>query len=228
MATRCAAAAASERGRDRLDPEGRRAQILEAAFAYMIEENGGEVSPSVLATRLGISRNLVYHYFPNQGALVGAMIDAVFGDITSHIEAVDGSSGPAGVAALVASYAGFVTRRPALARLLVLSPRTSCLFRTKIYEKQRVVVDQLLAAYGGELAGLSPERQEVLRGAANAAVEFVRLFVVREAGAGRLDRSTIESYCTSVCLHVLQNAARLAPASEKGAPGFAKLKKPGD
>ena len=123
----------ADRSRDRLPPENRRQQILEEALNYMNETGEGDVSLSALALRLGISRNLVYHYFPNQTVLVKALIEAAFGDIGMHLNMAGEKSGRECIAALIESYVKYVLRRPLLARTLVLSPKTSCLFRTKIY-----------------------------------------------------------------------------------------------
>lgn len=216
------AGSACDRARDRLSPEDRRQQILEAALDYMTETGEGEVSPSVLALRLGISRNLVYHYFPNQATLVAALVDDAFGDLGTHLAVAGGRSGHECIAALIESYVRYVLRRPLLARTLILSPRTSCLFRTKIYEKQKIVVRLLLKAYAGEELPDAPQAggiglrpgEAVMASAANAAVEFVRLFVVLEAGTGRLTEDAIASYCTGVVIRILEGAAQLATAPE--------------
>ena len=113
----------------------------------------------------------------------------------------------------------YVLRRPLLARTLVLSPKTSCLFRTKIYEKQQIVVKLLLRAYAGEKMpkashikdiNLRPE-DAVMASAANAAIEFVRLFVVLQAGSRNLDENEVSAYCAGVVIKILEDAARLSP-----------------
>ncbi len=210
---------AADRSRDRLAPENRRQQILEEALNYMVETGGGDVSLSTLALRLGISRNLVYHYFPNQSVLVRALIEAAFGDIGTHLNMAGEKSGRECIAALIESYVRYVLKRPLLARTLVLSPKTSCLFRTKIYEKQQIVVKLLLRAFAGEKMpesahvkdiSLRPE-DAVMASAANAAIEFVRLFVVLQAGSRNLDENEVSVYCAGVVIKILEDAARLSP-----------------
>lgn len=207
---------AADRSRDRLAPENRRQQILEEALNYMVETGEGDVSLSTLALRLGISRNLVYHYFPNQSVLVSALVEAAFGDTGMHLNMAGEKSGRECIAALIGSY---VLRRPLLARTLVLSPKTSCLFRTKIYEKQQIVVKLLLRAFSGEKMpeaahvkdiDLRPE-DAVMESAANAAIEFVRLFVALQAGLRNLDENEVSAYCTGVVIKILEDAARLSP-----------------
>ncbi len=63
----------------RLLPEVRRQQILEAAIDYFAEA-GFAVQTRELTRRIGVSQPLLYRYFPSKQALIEAVFDAVFID----------------------------------------------------------------------------------------------------------------------------------------------------
>lgn len=81
------------------------------------------------------------------------------------------------------------------------------------------MVKLLLRAYAGEKMpkashikdiNLRPE-DAVMASAANAAIEFVRLFVVLQAGSRNLDENEVSAYCAGVVIKILEDAARLSP-----------------
>ncbi len=59
--------------RTRLDPEVRRAQILEAAERVFATRDPAEVTFEELARAAGVSRALVYNYFGDKGGLVASV-----------------------------------------------------------------------------------------------------------------------------------------------------------
>lgn len=61
-------------GSSRLDPERRREQILAAAARLLAAGTYERVSVSEVATEAGVTRALVYHYFPGKEALVEALL----------------------------------------------------------------------------------------------------------------------------------------------------------
>ena len=66
--------AASERRRQRLAPEARAAQILDAAARLLLSEGFTEVSMERLGREAGVSKALVYNYFPNRNELLRALL----------------------------------------------------------------------------------------------------------------------------------------------------------
>ncbi len=66
--------AASEPAFTRLDPEGRRHQILAAALRVFSEKPYGSVSMSAIAREAGVTRGLVHHYFGGKTQLYGALV----------------------------------------------------------------------------------------------------------------------------------------------------------
>ena len=65
---------AAPRKRTRLAPEARREQILDEAARLILDEGLYAVSMERLARDVGISKGLVYNYFPDRDALLTALL----------------------------------------------------------------------------------------------------------------------------------------------------------
>jgi AcrR family transcriptional regulator len=61
----------------RLDPDVRRQQILEAAISYFAEA-GFAGQTRELSKRIGVTQSLLYRYYPSKQDLIEAVFDAVF------------------------------------------------------------------------------------------------------------------------------------------------------
>jgi TetR/AcrR family transcriptional regulator, fatty acid biosynthesis regulator len=61
--------------RQRLAPEARAQQILDVAAKLLLEEGFSEVSMERLGREAGISKALVYNYFPNRNDLLRALLE---------------------------------------------------------------------------------------------------------------------------------------------------------
>ena len=64
-------------GRRRLNPEERRAQLLECAVAVFARRGLGEAHHAEIAADAGVSVSTVFVYFPTRDALVDAVLDQV-------------------------------------------------------------------------------------------------------------------------------------------------------
>lgn len=70
-----AAAVPAARTRQRLAPEERAGQILDFAARLIIEEGLTELSMERLGREAGISKALIYNYFPNRNDLLRALLE---------------------------------------------------------------------------------------------------------------------------------------------------------
>ena len=93
----------------------------------------------------------------------------------------------------------------------------------KTAQKQKVLVDSLLDAYAEDVGCKSLREVDAMRHAAEAAVEFVRLFAVLEAGRSTLSQSQVEQYCTGVVLHSLQEAEKLCLTDSTRTSNFDRI-----
>lgn len=71
--------AAPARRRQRLAPEERAGQILDFAARLILEEGFTEVSMERLGREAGISKALIYNYFPNRNDLLRALLEREIG-----------------------------------------------------------------------------------------------------------------------------------------------------
>ncbi|MDP3747381.1 MAG: TetR/AcrR family transcriptional regulator [Phenylobacterium sp.] len=60
--------------RQRLSPEVRRARMVEAAALQALEQGSLPISPEAIARQVGVSKALVYSYFPTQHDLLNALL----------------------------------------------------------------------------------------------------------------------------------------------------------
>ena len=65
------------RGSVRLSPEARRKQLLEVAAAILSEHGVEKVEVKEVAARAGVTRPIVYRFFPTRQALVLALLEDV-------------------------------------------------------------------------------------------------------------------------------------------------------
>lgn len=74
-AAKKAAAAVPAKRRQRLAPEERASQILDCAARLVLAEGFTEVSMERLGREAGISKALIYNYFPNRNDLLRALLE---------------------------------------------------------------------------------------------------------------------------------------------------------
>jgi len=72
-------ASTPSRRRQRLAPEARAGQILDVAARLLMDEGFTEVSMERLGREAGISKALVYNYFPNRNDLLRALLEREMG-----------------------------------------------------------------------------------------------------------------------------------------------------
>ncbi len=70
--------------RTRLSPETRRSQILDEAARLVLEEGLTAVSMERLGRETGVSKALVYNYFPSREALMAALLQREQDDLNSR------------------------------------------------------------------------------------------------------------------------------------------------
>ena len=152
---------ASPAGR-RLGPDARRAQLVGVGLALMKEIPFDEVTAEVVARAGGVSKGLVFHYFPTTRDLQVAMLRAAAGELLAELD-VGGDLAPderlrVGLEAFVryieqqpASYQAVVRRAGSDERLLA------------VFEDTRAAVVDIVAATLG-LAELPAGLRLAIRG----------------------------------------------------------------
>jgi AcrR family transcriptional regulator len=98
----------------RLDVDERRRQLLEAAAELFTRHSYDELSMAQIARAAGISKALLYHYFPSKRELFVATLQDRAAELAGRVAQATGGAGPA-PARLVAgldAFLGFVEENP--------------------------------------------------------------------------------------------------------------------
>jgi AcrR family transcriptional regulator len=108
--------------RARLDPEARRAQLVETARALLEERGLGTLSVEDVADAAGVSRSLVYAYFGDRDGLVAEVYLGVLDELEMELAPHWGGELPVdevALAEIVERCLCFASEQPAAWRLLV-------------------------------------------------------------------------------------------------------------
>lgn len=108
--------------RARLDPEARRAQLVETARGLLEERGIGTMSVEDVADAAGVSRSLVYAYFGDRDGLVAEVYLGVLAELDRAMAPFlphDGPTSEDGLRLVVESCLHFAQDQPAAWRLLV-------------------------------------------------------------------------------------------------------------
>jgi AcrR family transcriptional regulator len=71
------------------DFEDKQRSILESAAAVFAEQGMEKASMSLVANSAGVSKSLLYHYYPGKDALIFAIIQSHLEDLDAAVEAAD-------------------------------------------------------------------------------------------------------------------------------------------
>ena len=141
-----------------------RAAILEGALAVFGEKGFGGATTAEVAERAGVSKGLVFNYFPTKDALLEALIEHVLGESLGHWERAEWAGPPeAQLARIVEVGVAQVLERPAFYRLyfsLVLQPGGSSAVSNAVGR----LMPRLKGYYGrtqGLMAELGSETPEI-------------------------------------------------------------------
>lgn len=108
--------------RARLDPEARRAQLVETARGLLEQRGVGTMSVEDVADAAGVSRSLVYAYFGDRDGLVAEVYLGVLSELESALDPFlpgELPSDEAGLRCIVEVCMTFAQEQPAAWRLLV-------------------------------------------------------------------------------------------------------------
>lgn len=147
----------------RLDPEQRRAQILEAASGLFAERAYDDVSIEDIAREAGVTRGLVHHYFGGRKEVYVALLERLGEVRENDLRPPEGSSARARVADTVSRWLDW-TEANRTVWLAAMAPGED----VGDPEVRRIVTDlvrravALLAAYHSDLAQDSPRLRYAL------------------------------------------------------------------
>jgi AcrR family transcriptional regulator len=212
-AARSARGAARPRRRIRLDNDQRRAQLLELARRAFSDHSYDEVSIDDLARVAGISKGLLYHYFPTKRDLYVAGLREIADELVEAVTRVAGDLPPVDrMRASVDAYLDHIARHSRAFVSLMRGgigsdPEVAAVVdsvRTRLFE--RLLSGSALASL---LAG--DARLEI---AIRGWIGFVEAASIDWCANPRLSRAELGELLTAVVFEVLRVAA---PAVARGA-----------
>ncbi len=207
----------ARRSRERLAPQDRRAQIVRAALELLVESHALEPSFSVLAERLGISRNLIYHYFASPAALLTAVVESECEAVTSSIEAAERASANAPqrekLEAVLLAYIRSISVRLDFVQLVSCSSEAAKIFNELVAKNTPTFTEVLLGILPlDEVKG--PICEDCIKAALRAWMEFMRLFIHGLVKRGSpYDEEAVARYAADVLYAAALGAAKLKPCA---------------
>lgn len=205
--------AALARKRTRLSPETRRTQILDETARLVLEEGLTAVSMERLGRETGVSKALVYNYFPSREALLAALLQREQDDLNSRgIEkALQAKSFEDLIRLTTRLYLQHVSERGPLIQALLADPSVARLMETEnaagLERTIRYFVRETRREYGMALE------------AAQVAVQLLMAMTDRAGklvSEGLVDIPTAEEMCLQIITAAGARIAQIAPSPTDG------------
>jgi AcrR family transcriptional regulator len=204
---------AEPRKRTRLAPEVRRSQILDDAARLILEEGLSAVSMERLGRESGVSKALVYNYFPSREVLLASLLHREQADLDSRgIErALEAKSYEELIRQTTRVYLEHTSERGALIQTLLADPSVARLMEAEsaagLERTVRYFVRETRREYGlsREMALLAVQMLMAMTDRAGKLV-----------AEGQVDIPTAEEMCVQIITGgAKQLAARLGPSIDE-------------
>ncbi len=132
----------------RLDPDARRRQLLDAGFQLIQTRPFSQVTADEVARAVGVSKGLVFHYFPTNRDLQVAVVRVAAGELLSRLNMDPDLPPEKRLGAGLEAFVGFIETQPAnylaVARGVGSDPALLEVFE----ETRAAIVDLILTAIG--------------------------------------------------------------------------------
>lgn len=102
----------------RLKADERRAQIVAEAAKLCTESGVDSMTIAKVAGRLGITRNLAYHYFPNKTALLSAVVAAETAKLIDSLTELSGTTPRERLVEMLGIFFDYLQKNPIIGRLV--------------------------------------------------------------------------------------------------------------
>ncbi|WP_206050640.1 TetR/AcrR family transcriptional regulator [Nocardioides speluncae] len=129
--------------RTRLAPDERRRQLLGIGLRKLVERPIQAVSVDEVAAEAGISRGLLFHYFPTKAAYHDAVIGAAVRRVRRNIAPDDGATGDEALTQFVERYFAQIERRRDFYLALVFGSGALALGGDRVESLRAAIADQL-------------------------------------------------------------------------------------
>jgi AcrR family transcriptional regulator len=164
----------------RLDPDQRRAQLLRVGLELVTSEPLDAVTAPAVAHAAGVSKALVFHYFPTQRELQAAIAREAADRLLRLFASTDpAASYDERFAAALDAFIEFVEQQPASYLAIARGSGSDELLNAVFEDFREGVVDLIAAGIG--LAGPGPRERLYLRGWVAMVEELILQWVASRA-----------------------------------------------
>ncbi|SFR68348.1 transcriptional regulator, TetR family [Agromyces sp. CF514] len=192
----------NERAGLRLAPDERRRRLLEVAGAHFRERGYDDASVSDIAKEAGVTRALMYHYFPGKEALLEGVLRAEAAEVLAETEPSPELSARANLERAVHAFLDrYAASSGAVRQLYAPQPMSPSVVWGITAANHEVQVARILASLG---RADTPR----LRVAVGGWLAFVEQAGRSAVAASDLDRAEV----VRMCLEVLEVAVGVSPA----------------
>jgi AcrR family transcriptional regulator len=138
----------------RLDVDERRRQLLETGARVFTDRPYDEVSMSAVAREAGISKGLLYHYFPSKRDFFVATLEAAASELAALTETDPGAAPIEQLRTSLDAYLAWIEANSQSYRKLIESAAGSDDARSIVTRVRAETVERMLAALGSERPAL--------------------------------------------------------------------------
>ena len=146
----------------RLGPEARRAQLVGIGLALMKEIPFDEVTAEVVARAVGVSKGLVFHYFPTTRDLQVAILRAAAAELLTELDVGADLPPDERLRAGLDAFVRFIEQQPASYQAVVRRAGSDERLLAVFEDTRSAVVDIVAASLG--VSELPPGLRLVIRG----------------------------------------------------------------
>jgi len=184
----------------RLEPDARRAHLLAVGAAVFGSKAYDEVQIDQIAQQAGVSRGLLYHYFPSKRAFFAAIVQLGYDEILAVTRPDPALAPAAQLQAGLEAYVDYVQSHPHMYRAIF---RSAASLEASVQEVVNRNLDQQ-AKRILQAMGASPDRTSLTHWAIRAWLAFLIQAVLDwlDRGAKGCDRQPL----IAVCLGALAGA----------------------
>ncbi len=139
--------------RTRLDPDARRAQLVEIGLSALSEHSLYDLSVEAVATQAGISKALLFHYFGSKRRFQLAVVEAAAADLLASTEPDPALPPGAQLRASIEDSVSYVSARRDLYLSLVRGAASGDATMRDIFDRTRAGLVERIMAGVTELGG---------------------------------------------------------------------------
>lgn len=190
-------------GGRRLSPDDRRAQLVASALGLLKTSSLDGLNATTVSMAAGVSKGLVFHYFPTQRELQAAVADAAASEIIAALAGTDPSlSHGTRLRAGIEAFVAYIEQQPETYAAIARDSGTDGLLRAVVDRTRHAVIDLVAGAVG--VAELAPAARLYLLGWMALVEETTVQWVLQPA----VSRDELIDHLEATARSVLQSAAR--------------------